>query len=172
MYSATSTNSLVFDNPNILPKTFNWYSVKSDRCLVGRCRAKWISPLPIYVIWSKDINGQNCIQIGNWIRLRKNYNDNNQMNPDILFFHLLYRRLYYNYYFSIIMFFFTISFSRLIAPTFLRSMYSWSMTNVKEVNDNVNPLGYPFNQYFSFFILSIIVFSMLIPTYKFPRKYD
>ena len=51
-------------------------------------------------------------------------------------------------------------------------MYSWSLTNVKEVAENVNPLGFPFNQYFSFFMLSIMAFLILIPAYKFPRKYD
>ena len=60
----------------------------------------------------------------------------------------------------------------MIGPTFLGSMYSWSLTNVKEVSENVNPLGFPFNQYFSFFMLSITAFLIAIPACRIPRSCD
>ena len=36
------------------------------------------------------------------------------------------------------------------------STYSWSLTNVKGVEGNEHPLGFPLNQYFPFFLLSFL----------------
>ena len=35
-------------------------------------------------------------------------------------------------------------------------MYSWSLHNVDGVKGNEHSLGFPFNQYFSFFVMSIV----------------
>ena len=45
---------------------------------------------------------------------------------------------------------------RLVAPTIFGRMFSWSLQNVKGVEGNEHPLGFPFNQYFSFFVMSIV----------------
>ena len=36
------------------------------------------------------------------------------------------------------------------------SLFSWSLTNIKGVKGNEKPLGFPLNQYFPFFMLSLI----------------
>ena len=45
---------------------------------------------------------------------------------------------------------------RLVAPTVFGRIFSWSLRNVKGVEGNEHPLGFPFNQYFSFFVMSIV----------------
>ncbi|XP_057305381.1 uncharacterized protein LOC130642307 [Hydractinia symbiolongicarpus] len=44
--------------------------------------------------------------------------------------------------------------TRSVAPTLIGSVFSWSLENIKNVEENKNPLGFPFNQYFTFYILS------------------
>ena len=44
----------------------------------------------------------------------------------------------------------------MIAPTLVGSTFSWSLTNIKGIEDNVKPLGFPFNQHFPFFVLSVL----------------
>ena len=44
---------------------------------------------------------------------------------------------------------------RLVAPTIFGRIYSWSLHNVEGVEGNEHPLGFPFNQYFSFFVMSV-----------------
>ena len=58
----------------------------------------------------------------------------------------------------------------MIAPILVGSTFSWSLTNIKGIEDNVKPLGFPFNQYFPFFLLSLIgiigvVICSRIPSY-------
>ena len=45
---------------------------------------------------------------------------------------------------------------RLVAPTVFGRIFSWSLHNVKGVEGNEHPLGFPFNQHFSFFVMSIV----------------
>ncbi|XP_057300510.1 uncharacterized protein LOC130633089 [Hydractinia symbiolongicarpus] len=45
--------------------------------------------------------------------------------------------------------------TRSVAPTLFGSLFSWSLENIKDVGENKNPLGFPFNQYFTFYLLSI-----------------
>lgn len=45
---------------------------------------------------------------------------------------------------------------RTIAPSLFGSMYSWSLENTKDVEGNDEALGFPFNQYFPFFMLSLV----------------
>ena len=46
---------------------------------------------------------------------------------------------------------------RLISPSIFGALYSWSLTNVQGVNGNKHALGYPFDQYFSFYLLTIVL---------------
>ena len=45
---------------------------------------------------------------------------------------------------------------RLVAPTIFGRIFSWSLHNVKDVEGNEHPLGFPFNHYFSFFVMSVV----------------
>ena len=45
---------------------------------------------------------------------------------------------------------------RLVAPTIFGRIFSWSLLNVKDVEGNEHPLGFPFNHYFSFFVMSVV----------------
>lgn len=47
------------------------------------------------------------------------------------------------------------SIGRSIGPAFIGSIYTWSLTNIKDISSNTNPIGFPFNQYFSFYVLSL-----------------
>ena len=58
----------------------------------------------------------------------------------------------------------------MIAPILVGSTFSWSLTNIKGIEGNVKPLGFPLNQYFPFFVLSLIgiigvVICSRIPSY-------
>ena len=44
----------------------------------------------------------------------------------------------------------------MLAPLVFGRLYSWSLTNVKGVQVNNHPLGFPFDQYFSFFVMSML----------------
>ena len=44
----------------------------------------------------------------------------------------------------------------MLAPLAFGRLYSWSLANVKGVPVNNHPLGFPFDQYFSFFVMSIL----------------
>ena len=44
------------------------------------------------------------------------------------------------------------SIGRACSPTIMGSLFSWSLTNIKDIKGNRKPLGFPFNQYFSFFV--------------------
>jgi len=47
------------------------------------------------------------------------------------------------------------SLGRFISPFVFGEAYSWSLTNVQGIKSNIHPLGFPWNQYFSFFIWSL-----------------
>jgi len=49
---------------------------------------------------------------------------------------------------------------RLFAPTAFGRLYSWSLTNVKGVHQD--GLGFPFNQYFAFFIMGLLSIATAI----------
>jgi MFS family permease len=60
------------------------------------------------------------------------------------------------------------SFGRMLAPISAGSIFAWSLTNIKGLQDNKHPLGFPFNQFFVFFFFSvgtliIALVSLLIP---------
>lgn len=44
------------------------------------------------------------------------------------------------------------------APTTFGNIFSWSLTNEKGIQANSNPLGFPFNEFFTFFALSFSFF--------------
>ena len=52
------------------------------------------------------------------------------------------------------------------------SIYSWSLTNIKGVEGNEKPLGFPFNQYFPFFVLSILSIVNTIFASRIPLSLD
>jgi len=60
----------------------------------------------------------------------------------------------------------------MIAPTMVGSLYSWSLTNIKGVEGNEKPLGFPFNQYFPFFVLSILSIVNAVMASKIPPSLD
>lgn len=60
--------------------------------------------------------------------------------------------------------------SRTIAPSLFGSSYSWSLTNIKGIKDNKNALGFPLNQYFVFFLLSMTAFITAFIASKVPTS--
>ena len=48
------------------------------------------------------------------------------------------------------------NFGRLIGPLLCGAVYSWSLRNIKGVEGNMQPLGFPLNQFLTFFVLSVI----------------
>ena len=60
----------------------------------------------------------------------------------------------------------------MIAPIMVGSLFSWSLTNVKDVQSNKNPLGFPFNQYFPYFFLSLLALSNAVVALKLPSSLD
>ncbi|XP_057303046.1 uncharacterized protein LOC130642346 [Hydractinia symbiolongicarpus] len=62
--------------------------------------------------------------------------------------------------------------TRSVAPTLFGSVFSWSLGNIKDVEDNENPLGFPFNQYFTFYLLSFLsIFNAFFAT-QLPKLID
>lgn len=61
---------------------------------------------------------------------------------------------------------------RMIAPTLVGSSYSWSLSNIKGIEGNESSLGFPFNQYFPFFILSLGAILNCIGVSVLPRGLD
>lgn len=59
---------------------------------------------------------------------------------------------------------------RLCSPSFFGAVYSWSLTNVK--NTNTHALGFPFDQNFSFFLLSLVLFLIGYLATKLSSKVD
>ena len=60
----------------------------------------------------------------------------------------------------------------MIAPTMLGSLFSWSLTNIKGVEGNEKPIGFPFNQYFPFFVMSLIAIFNAVLCAKIPSYMD
>ena len=54
---------------------------------------------------------------------------------------------------------------RSIAPFTFGTLFTWSLGNVNGVTTNQHPLGFPFNQHFTFLLMSVITFFVLILTY-------
>ena len=61
-----------------------------------------------------------------------------------------------------------VSIGRLIAPIMFGSIYSWSLQNIVTVKTNKHPLGFPFNQFLIFLILSICSLFTAVLTTKLP----
>ena len=59
---------------------------------------------------------------------------------------------------------------RLITPLIFGSLYSWSLTNIKGLNGNENALGFPFNQFFPFYILSVCSIFIAVFTSTLPDR--
>ena len=57
---------------------------------------------------------------------------------------------------------------RAAAPLLFGNMYSWSMTNIKHFY--LNSLGFPFNQYLTFYFIGLICLLMAIGTAYFPER--
>ena len=51
------------------------------------------------------------------------------------------------------------------------SLYAWSITNVRRV-DNLDALGFPFNEYFVFFLLALGALVMACLTFKLAPSMD
>ncbi|XP_057302263.1 uncharacterized protein LOC130636534 [Hydractinia symbiolongicarpus] len=49
-----------------------------------------------------------------------------------------------------------LSLGRMIAPLIVGSTYSWSLKNILDVSSNSSPIGFPFDQHFSFYVLSLM----------------
>ena len=64
-----------------------------------------------------------------------------------------------------------ISFLRLLSPTINGSLFSWSLTNVKGTG-NPDALGFPFNQYFPFFVVSLFTLCSMVFVSFFPKSLD
>ena len=60
----------------------------------------------------------------------------------------------------------------MIAPTMVGSIFSWSLTNIKGVEGNEKPLGFPLNQYFPFFVLSLIAILNAVLCSRIPLSMD
>ena len=45
---------------------------------------------------------------------------------------------------------------RLVAPTIFVPIFSLPLHNVKDIEGNEHLLGFPFNHYFSFFVMSVV----------------
>ncbi|XP_057308427.1 uncharacterized protein LOC130646269 isoform X1 [Hydractinia symbiolongicarpus] len=45
---------------------------------------------------------------------------------------------------------------RMIAPSLFGTLFSWSLKNVTNIEENKHPFGFPFNQYFVFYLMSFI----------------
>ena len=54
------------------------------------------------------------------------------------------------------------SVGRLMGPLVFGSLFSWSLKNIKGVSENIDPLGFPFNQYLTFILLGF--WCLLIAT--------
>lgn len=48
------------------------------------------------------------------------------------------------------------SIGRSIGPAALGGIYAWSLSNIKYVSTNTDPIGFPFNQHFAFYIVSLV----------------
>ena len=59
---------------------------------------------------------------------------------------------------------------RLLSPTINGSIYSWGLTNVKNSANGESALGFPFNQYFPFLVLSAFAVASFIFESFFPRS--
>jgi len=52
------------------------------------------------------------------------------------------------------------------------SIFAWSLTNVKSATENTDPLGFPFNQYFTFFVLGCFAILNTLFIYLLPESLD
>ena len=62
------------------------------------------------------------------------------------------------------------SLGRLCGPVMSGSIYSWSLKNIVEVFSNDNPLGFPLNQFLTFFILSLCSIGIAVLTTILPKE--
>ncbi|XP_057306352.1 uncharacterized protein LOC130644670 [Hydractinia symbiolongicarpus] len=60
-------------------------------------------------------------------------------------------------------------FGRMAGPPLFGSIFSWSLKNVANVEENKHPLGFPFNQYFAFYLLAILGLLIAVFVGTFPN---
>ena len=72
----------------------------------------------------------------------------------------------------IIMFIFIHLLGRTVAPNVYGCLFSWSLTNVQVVDDIDEPLGFPLNQYFVFFVTCVISLAVVVLALKLPATID
>ena len=61
---------------------------------------------------------------------------------------------------------------RLLAPLVCGSLYSWSLTNIKGSDGYQNALGFPFNQFLTFYFLSLWLIMISVFTATLPNRMD
>lgn len=66
----------------------------------------------------------------------------------------------------------TAALGRLMAPIMFGTIYSWSLTNIEGVSGNETPLGFPLNQFLTFYILSFLSLIIAIITTLLPNSID
>ena len=57
---------------------------------------------------------------------------------------------------------------RLLAPLLCGSIYSWSLENIQGIKGNIEPLGFPLNQFCTFYFLSAICVVIAVITASLP----
>jgi len=62
--------------------------------------------------------------------------------------------------------------ARAITVPMVGSIFGWSLTNVKNVTENTDALGFPFNQYFAFFVLVIFGIFNTLFVFLLPESLD
>ena len=65
-----------------------------------------------------------------------------------------------------------VSIGRFVAPLLCGSLYSWSLTNIKGNYDYPNALGFPFNQFLTFYFLSGWTIIISVFAAKLPDRMD
>ena len=58
----------------------------------------------------------------------------------------------------------------LVAPVGMERLYSWSLTNIKGASESSAPLGFPFNQYLAYFVLSLWAVCVAVVTSFIPDR--
>ena len=60
----------------------------------------------------------------------------------------------------------------MLSPSMYESIYAWSLTNIEGVGNSNYPLGFPFNQYFIFFLQSASVLFIAVLAARIPEHME
>ena len=60
----------------------------------------------------------------------------------------------------------------MLSPSMYGSIYAWSLTNIEGVGNSNHPLGFPFNQYFIFFLQSAWVLFIAVLAARIPEHME